>query len=62
MKNKVKFKQKGYGQWSAITTYYGKEISMHFTDAPTVDIINSQDRGWIKKMKFLRSQIIENNK
>jgi hypothetical protein len=58
----VNFKQTGYGQWSAITTYYGKEISMHFTDAPTVDLITSQDKGWKIAEKLLRFRIIQANK
>ena len=41
----VEFNKTGYGQWSAVTTYYGKIISMHFTDAPTYDLITSRERG-----------------
>jgi len=59
---KVNFKQTGFGQWLAITTYYGKEISMHFTDAPTIDLINSQERGWKTVEKLLRLRIIQENK
>ncbi len=58
----VNFKLTGYGQWSAITTYYGKEISMHFTDVSTVDLITSQNRGWKTVEKLVRFRIIEANK
>jgi len=58
----VNFKQTGYGQWKAITTYYGKEISIHFTDSPTIDLINSQERGWKSVQKLVRFRIIESNK
>ena len=59
---KVNFKQTAYGQWLAITTYYGKEISMHFTDAQIIDIINSKERGWKRIEKLLKSRIIQENK
>lgn len=55
----VQFKQTGYGQWKVTTEYYGKEISMHFTDAPTFDIINNKEHGWKKAVKGLRSRIIQ---
>ena len=54
----VKFKQKGYGQWNASTEYYGKTISIHFTDAPTYDLITSQERGHLTAIRKLRSRII----
>jgi hypothetical protein len=58
----VNFKQTGYGQWSASTEYYGKTISIHFTDAPTYDLITSQERGYKKAIKSLRESIINKNK
>ena len=65
MKNtnkQVDFTRVGYGQWKATTMHYGKEISMHFTDAPTYDLIASKDRGYKSAINSLRSQIIESNK
>jgi hypothetical protein len=58
----IEFKKTGFGQWSASTLYYGKKISIHFTDAPTYDLITSQERGYKNAIKFLRSQIILKNK
>lgn len=58
----VNFKQTGFGQWNASTEHYGKTISIHFTDAPTYDLINSKEKGYKKAIKSLRSQIINNNK
>ena len=58
----VKFTQTGYGQWSASTEYYGKTISIHFTDASTYDLITSQERGYKKAIQSLRNQIINQNK
>jgi hypothetical protein len=58
----INFKQTGYGQWSASTEYYGKTIKMHFTDAPTYDLITSQDRGYKSAIKRLRSSIINANR
>lgn len=58
----IEFKRTGFGQWSASTLYYGKKISIHFTDAPTYDLIISQERGYKNAIKFLRSQIILKNK
>ena len=58
----VNFKKVGYGQWNASTEYYGKTISIHFTDAPTYDLINSEERGYKKAIKSLRSRIINHNK
>jgi hypothetical protein len=58
----VNFKLTGYGQWKASTNYYGKEISMHFTDVSTVDLITSQNRGWKTVEKLVRFRIIEANK
>jgi len=59
---KVTFKQTGYGQWKVSTEHYGKTISMHFTDAPTYDLITSQDRGYKSAITRLRQSIINNNK
>jgi len=57
----VNFIRTGYGQWKASTNHYGKEISMHFTDAPTYDLINSQERGYKKAINLLRYRIIQAN-
>lgn len=62
MKNQITFRQIGYGQWTASTLYYGKEILMHFTDAPTYDLIKSKDKGYKSASKRLHSQIINNHK
>jgi len=62
MKNQITFRQIGYGQWTASTLYYGKEILMHFTDAPTYDLINSKERGYKSAIKKLHSKIIRNHK
>ena len=58
----VNFKRAGYGQWTASTEYYGKTISIHFTDAPTYDLIDSEERGYKKAIKSLRNRIINQNK
>lgn len=58
----IDFKKTGYGQWNASTLHYGKKISMHFTDAPTIDLIDSEDRGYKSAIKNLRSRIINANK
>jgi hypothetical protein len=58
----VDFSRSGYGQWTVTTTHYGKEIKMHFTDAPTYDLIICQERGYKRAIKGLRSQIINANK
>ena len=58
----VNFKRAGFGQWTASTEHYGKTISIHFTDAPTYDLIDSQERGYKKAIKFLRRRIINQNK
>ena len=63
MKNQtINFTRTGYGQWKVTTTYYGKEISMHFTDAPTYDLIHSQEHGYKKAINSLISRIIFANK
>lgn len=64
MKNSktVDFSRTGYGQWTVTTTHYGKEIKMHFTDAPTYDLIMEQECGYKSAIKGLRSQIINSNK
>lgn len=63
MKNQTLiFTRTGYGQWKVTTTYYGKEISMHFTDAPTYDLISSQERGYKLAINILISKIINANK
>ena len=63
MKNQtINFTRTGYGQWKVTTTYYGKEISMHFTDAPTFDLIYSQERGYKSAINSLISRIINSNK
>jgi len=62
MKNDLKFKQTGYGQWAVSTIYYGKEIKMHYTDAQKYDLISSKDRGYISAIKSIRYQIINLNK
>lgn len=58
----VTFRQTGYGQWKVTTEHFGKEISMHFTDAPTYDLIKSEERGYKEAIKRLRSRIINANK
>ena len=58
----VDFSRTGYGQWTVTTTHYGKEIKMHFTDAPTYDLIMEQERGYKTAIKLLRSRIINANK
>ena len=58
----VNFRQTGYGQWIASTEYFGKIISIHFTDAPTYDLIKSEDRGYKTAIKNLRNRIIRENK
>lgn len=57
----VNFKRTGHGQWNVSTEHYGKTISIHFTDAPTYDLITSQERGFKKAIKSLRSQIINHH-
>lgn len=60
--NTVTFKQTGYGQWKASTIYYGKVISIHFTDAPTYDRIKNQEKGYKTTLKFLVKKIINQHK
>lgn len=62
MKNQITFRQVGYGQWTASTMYYGKEILMHFTDSKTFDLIKSKERAFKKASKNLHSKIISNHK
>ena len=62
MKNSITFTRTGYGQWKVTTEHFGKEISMHFTYAPTYDLITSQERGYKNSIKNLRSRIINANK
>lgn len=58
----VEFKRVGYGQWTASTFHYGKKISIHFTDAPTYDLIYSRERGYKNAIKMLRARIIRENR
>lgn len=58
----VDFTRTGYGQWKASTEHYGKTISMHFTDAPTYDLITSQERGYKSAIARVRHTIINRNK
>ena len=58
----VDFIRTGYGQWTVSTEHYGKTISMHFTDAPTYDLIYSKDCGYKSAIKNLRNRIINANK
>ena len=58
----VNFKRAGYGQWTASTEHYGKTISIHFTEAQTYDLIDSQERGYKKAIKSVRNQIINHHK
>lgn len=37
-------------------------ISMHFTDAPTYDLITSMERGYKSAINRLRTTIINRNK
>jgi len=62
MEKQITFRQIGYGQWTVSTIYYGKEVLMHFTDAPTVDLIKSKDKGYKSAIKSLHSKIINNHK
>jgi hypothetical protein len=62
MEKQITFRQIGYGQWTASTLYHNKEIFMHFTDAPTYDLIKSKDRGYKTAIKNLHSRIIINHK
>jgi len=62
MEKQITFRRVGYGQWTASTLYYNKEIFMHFTDAPTYDLIISKDRGYKSAIKLLHSRIIRNHK
>lgn len=62
MKKSITFTRSSYGKWKASTNYYGKEISMHFTDAPTYDLIYSEERGYKKAITLLRNRIINANK
>lgn len=62
MEKQITFRQIGYGQWTASTLYHGKEIFMHFTDAPTFDLIKSKARGYKTAIKTLNSRIIRNHK
>jgi hypothetical protein len=57
----VNFTRTGYGQWNASTEHYGKTISIHFTCAPTYDLIKSQERGYKKAINLLRYRIIQAN-
>lgn len=61
MKN-LEFKQTGHGQWSVSTIHRGKKLSIHFTDAPTYDLITNKERGFKKAIKNLRRQIINFHK
>jgi len=58
----ITFKQTGYGQWKVSTQHYGKTISMHFTDAPTYDLITCKERGYKSAIIRLRKSIINHNK
>jgi hypothetical protein len=58
----VTFTKTGFGQWKVTTEHHGKEISMHFTDAPTYDLIKCEERGYKNAIKRLRSRIIDNNR
>jgi len=40
----------GYGQWNAATTYYGKAISMHFTDSQLIDAMPKSNQKIIAKI------------
>jgi hypothetical protein len=64
MKNSktVDFIRTGYGQWTVTTNHYGKEIKMHFTDAPTYDLIMEKERGYKTAIIGLRNRIINANK
>ena len=57
----VIFKQVGYGQWNVSTEHYGKVISIHFTDAPTYDLISNQERGYKSAINSLRKRIINHH-
>jgi len=58
----VNFKRAGFGQWTVSTEHYGKTISIYFTDAPTYDLINSEEKGYKKAIKSVRNQIINHHK
>jgi hypothetical protein len=62
MEKQITFRRVGYGQWTASTIYYNKEIFMHFTDSQTYDLIKSKDRGYKSATKKLHSKIIRNHK
>lgn len=62
MKRDLIFTQCGHGQWMAKTTYYGKDIWIHFTDAETFDLIKSKERGYKKAATQVITKIIENHK
>jgi hypothetical protein len=58
----IDFTRTGYGQWKVSTEHYGKTISMHFTCAPTYDLIHSQERGYKSAIAGIRQAIINLNK
>lgn len=58
----IDFTRTGYGQWKVSTEHYGKIISMHFTCAPTYDLIKSQERGYKSAIAAIRQAIINLNK
>lgn len=62
MEKQIRFRQVGYGQWTVSTIYYKKEVFMHFTDAPTYDLIKSKDKGYKSAIKNLHSKIIKTHK
>jgi hypothetical protein len=55
----LEFKQTGYGQWNVSTIHRRKKLSIHFTDAPTYDLIKSEERGYKTAIKNLRARIIK---
>jgi hypothetical protein len=58
----INFLHTGFGQWKVSTIHRNKEISIHYTCAPVVDLIKSRERGYKTAIKELRSLIINNNK
>lgn len=62
MKTIVTFTPCGHGQWTATTVYHGQRLSMHWTDAESVDLIKTERHGYKKAMQSVRKQIIQKYK
>jgi len=48
----LEFKQTGYGQWNVSTIHRRKKLSIHFTDAPTYDLIKARSADIKQRLKI----------